>query len=991
MNVKPADTAKPYSSLPTLLPARIRQHTPGSQRRYRSQRLYQRYLRSGVFVLLALTAFASLAIEGAASSGSPLVEKSKDGITVAVGGSFLRIEIVADNVVRVAYAKDKAFFDHQSLAIEPRSGGASFHVTTGPHETTVSTARLSVRVNTRTGAVAFFDTAGRPILMEKTGGKTLTAANVQGEQTFHVRQEWVANQDESLYGLGQQHLGLMDIKNYDIDLWQHNGTVVVPFLVSSRGYGILWDNPSYTRFGDLGEFEAIPANRLFDVDGNPGGLSGSYYTGLSFDKLVATRTDPVIDIQVPGGIKGPNTSIHPDLPPEGNISVRWEGEVQAPTTGDYQFKTFSNNGVKVWVDGRQIIDHWRQGWLPWIDLARVKMEAGRRYRIKVEWTKDQGMETMRLLWKPPVPGRDTSLWSEVGKGIDYYFVYGPDLDKVVAGYRSVTGKAPMMPLWAFGLWQSRQRYNTQQESLDVLEGFRSRGIPIDNIVQDWFYWKEAAWGSHEFDPARFPDPEGWIRSIHDKYHARLMISVWPKFYEGTKNFEEMHSRGYLYEPNLREGIHDWVGHIDTFYDAFNPGARKLFWSQVERELFTKKVDGWWLDASEPDLTPTPTLEGQRSHVNPTALGTGASVLNAYSLYNSEAVYDGQRAAAPDQRVFILTRSGFTGQQRYAAATWSGDTSSTWAAMREQIPAGLGFSMSGIPYWTMDVGGFSVPARFSTQNPKPEDVDEWRELNTRWFQFGAFCPLLRPHGEYPYREMWYLGGESSQAYKTELKFDRLRYRLLPYIYSLAGDVTERDGTMMRPLVMDFRFDPKAREIPDQYMFGPALLVNPVTTYKARSRPVYLPRAAGWYDFWTGGWHAGGQTLDAPAPYDSMPLYVKAGSIVPFGPELQYTAEKPADPITLLVYAGANGSFALYEDQGLTYDYEKGAFTIIPIHWNDASRTLTIGKRNGSFPGMLTARTFNVVLISKAKPAGFSFTPPAGRTVRYSGAAVQVHLR
>jgi alpha-D-xyloside xylohydrolase len=605
---------------------------------------------------------------------------------------------------------------------------------------------------------------------------------------------------------------------------------------------------------------------------------------------------------------------------------------------------------------------------------------------------------MKLLWKTPAAESTTSLWSEVAAGIDYYFVYGPELDQVVAGYRQITGAAPMMPRWAFGLWQCRERYQTAQESLDVLAGFRSRGIPIDNIVQDWFYWRAPEWGSHEFDATRFPDPAAWIRAIHEKYHARLMISVWPKFHEGTKNFEELQARGFLYRPNLDEGIHDWTQHRYTFYDAFNPEARKLFWSQMDRELFRKGVDAWWLDATEPEVTHSPMLEDLRSHMNPTALGTGSRVLNAYPLMNSEAVYNGQRAAAPDQRVFILTRSAFAGQQRYGAATWSGDISSTWTALRKQIPAGLGFCLSGIPYWTMDTGGFAVPAKWAGRDEKSaepnrplmtaEDAEEWQELNTRWFQLSTFTPLLRVHGQFPYREMWQFGGENSPAYHAQLKFDRLRYRMLPYIYSLAGAVTQDGGTIMRALVMDFRSDARARAIADEYMFGPALLVSPVTVYQARSRQVYLPSATAWYDFWTGAPLAGGQTIEAPAPYDSIPVFARAGAIIPFGPELQYTAEKPADPILLHVYAGEDGAFTLYEDDGLTYGYEKGAFARIPIRWNDARRTLTIGRREGSFPGMLEERTFQVILVSKQKPAGFSFAPQPDRSVRYRGESIDL---
>jgi len=941
----------------------------------------RRTLLAGGFVLLV----------SAMTFGQSAVEKTDEGIMVQVGDSFLKLEVCSAEVVRVAFAKDRGFFARKSLVASPRRCEATqWNVIIRPREAVLITTKLKVKVDLTSGALSFFDQSDQPIVMEKQNGRTLTPAEVQGEKTFQVRQVWQANADEALYGLGQHQFGLMDIKGYDLDLWQRNTVVAVPFLVSSRGYGILWDNTSWTRFGDLRAFEFIPSQHLFDASGKMGGLTGTYYSGANFDRLVATRTDARVDIATPDRKEHPHTRIHPDLPATGNISIRWQGEVKAPASGDYLFQTYSNSGVKLWLNDQLVINHWRQGWLPWKDMIKVHLEVKHHYRLKLEWTRDQEEETMQLFWKTPAVNADTSLWSEVGDGIDYYFMYGPEIDQVIAGYRRISGQAPMMPRWAFGLWQCRQRYETQQQSLDIFEGFRSRNIPIDNIVQDWFYWKADQWGSHQFDPERFPDPEGWIRSIHDKYHARLMISVWPKFYPNTENAKVLRARSFLYEKNLEEGEKDWINFVYTYYDAFNPEARKIFWSQMERELFRKGVDAWWMDATEPELVHGPELEGTKTHMHPTALGSGSRVLNAYPLVNSEAVYEGQRAAAPNQRVFILTRSGFAGLQRYGTAMWSGDISATWTAMRKQIPAGLSFSLSGVPYWTMDTGGFSVPARFSRQNPTPEDVDEWREQNTRWFQFGTFVPLLRVHGEFPYREMWYFGGESHPAYQTMLKFDRLRYRLLPYIYSLAGGVTQEGSSIMRGLVMDFRTDAKAREIGDQYMFGPALLINPVTTYKARSRLVYLPKAAGWYDFWTGVAFSGGRTIDAAAPYESLPVFVKAGSIIPFGPELQYTAEKPADPITLYVYAGADGAFALYEDEGLNYNYEKGAFTRIPIQWNDSTRILTIGKREGSFPGMLSERTFEIVLVSKGKPAGFSFTPKADRSLRYGGDLVRVRL-
>jgi alpha-D-xyloside xylohydrolase len=936
--------------------------------------------------LTAITIASQLAAQSDTGTSPNVPQKLKDGIVVCVGDNFLKLEVCADDVIRVAYAKDRAFFARKSLMAGIRKDAKTkWSLKTENGGVTLATDKLQAHVDLASGAVSFFDSSGQPVLAEKKDGRTLTPVIVQGDETFHVRQQWEANADEALYGLGQQQLGLMDIKGYDLDLWQHNGTVAIPFLVSSRGYGILWDNTSYTRFGDLRQPEPIPADELFDVDGKPGGLTGSYFSGENFEHFVTNRVDAKIDIAVPSDARGANKLIHPGLPARGDVSIRWEGDVAPDETGDYTLETFSNNGIKLWVDGTLVISHWRQGWLPWWNVAKVHFETGHHYHLKLEWTKEQGMETMRLFWKTPSEETGTSLWSEVGEGVDYYFMYGPELDQVIAGYRQITGQAPMMPDWAFGLWQCRQRYKTQQESLDVLAGFRSRGIPIDNIVQDWFYWKEDQWGSHQFDPERFPDPAGWIGDIHEKYDAHLMISVWPKFYPGTENFKEMRASHFLYEPNLGEEIGDWVGHDDTFYDAFNPDARKLYWSQINANLFSKGVDAWWMDASEPDMLPTPTLEGQRTHMHPTALGTGARMLNAYPLENSEAIYEGQRGVKPDQRVFILTRSGFAGEQRYAAAVWSGDTSSTWTAMRNQITAGLGFCLSGMPYWTMDSGGFSVPARFSSG----KDFDEWCELNARWFEFCTFVPLLRVHGEFPNREMWEFGGDTSSTYQAQLKFDQLRYRLLPYIYSLAGAVTHDNGTIMRALVMDFRADTNVFNIGDEYMFGPAFLVNPVTSYQARSRPVYLPQAAGgWYDFWSGEFVAAGQTIDAPAPYDAIPLFVRAGSIIPTGPELQYTGEKPADPITIYVYAGADGTFTLYEDDGLTYKYEKGAFAEIPFRWDDTAKTLTIGQRKGSFRGMMKEHKFNVVFISKNKSVGFSFMPIADHTVEYHGKELQV---
>jgi alpha-D-xyloside xylohydrolase len=895
---------------------------------------------------------------GGGSGGDDGGTSTGGGLTLDLGSGTLKIEVCADNLIRVAFAKDAAFFSRASLTTAAKQCvPTSVVTTTEGNLTKLTTARLIVQIDNTTGAVTFLDPSGQTILSESTGGgRTLTAATVQGEATTSVRQEWAPNADESLYGLGQHQQGLLDIKGTDLDLRQYNTEVFIPYLVSSQGYGILWDNTSYTRFGDLTDAVPLP------------GVTGLYASS------------------------GESGDVNP-----GSGSVNWSGTVTPTVTGDYTFRTYSSGTIQLQVNNQTVIDHYRQGWLPSDDIAHVHLTAGTPVPIKLQWSSDISVNIVRLLWKPPVSNPTTSLWSQVADGIDYTFVYGPSLDDVVAGYRQLTGRATMMPLWAYGFWQCREHYKTAQEITDVLKGYRDRSAPIDNIVQDWQYWKEDQWGSHQFDNSRYPDPAGLIKTIHDTYHARLMISVWPKFYTTTANYTALNAKNFVYKLNVTEGKKDFVGYVFTFYDAFNADARAMYWSQINTALFSKGIDAWWMDATEPDIVEGPftslatQLDTAQKHMNPTALGSGARMLNAFALVNSQAVYEGQRAAAPNQRVFILTRNGFAGQQRYSAATWSGDITSTWTAMRKQIPAGLGFSISGMPYWTLDSGGFAVPPRFAVTTPTAADTDEWRELNTRWFEYATFLPLMRVHGQAPFREIWQFGGDTSPAYAAMLKFDRLRYRMLPYVYSLAGAVTQRAGTILRPLVMDFRTDTTAREIADQYMFGPAFLVAPVTTYKATTRSVYLPATpGGWYLFWTGAPAAGGATISAPAPFDAMPVYVRAGAIVPMGPDLQYTGEKPADPITLYVYAGADGAFTLYEDQGTTNDYENAAFSEIPLQWNDATKTLTFGERKGTFTGMLPSRTFQVVRIAAGKAVGYPSTAAPDKTVNYTGAATAIAL-
>src|SRR5208282_2792063 len=539
------------------------------------------------------------------------------------------------------------------------------------------------------------------------------------------------------------------------------------------------------------------------------------------------------------------------------------------------------------------------------------------------------------------------LSSEVADSMDYYFIYGPEFDKIIATYRELTGPAPLFGKWAYGFWQCKNRYASQAELEGIARKYRDLHIPADNIVQDWFWWNVM--GEPVFNKS-YPDPKGMIETLHkDNFH--LMISVWPYFRPGSKTYDDMDKRGFFIAKTVVLGFHP-AGM--ALYDAFNPGARKYYWNLMNQALFKIGADAWWLDTDEPE---TEDRETNILVTNKTAMGSGARYANLFPLMTTTAVYDGQRTESNDKRVFILSRSAFAGSQRNAAAVWSGDINSDWVFLRKQIPAGLNYSVSGLPYWTTDIGGFV------SGNP---DDPSYRELFIRWFQFGTLNPILRVHGtrSNDQNELWSYGPD---AQKILVSFDRLRYRLMPYIYSVAWKTTHEGYTPMRPLVMDFRSDVRAANVGNQYMYGPAILVNPVTEPSATTRRLYLP-ATKWFDFWTGTSLEGGRVIDAAAPLDRLPLFVRAGSIVPLGTDEEWASEKPADPVELRVYRGASGDFTLYEDEGDGYNYEKGIYATIPLHWDDAAQTLTIGDRQGHFPGMLETRTFRVVFVGENHGSG-----------------------
>ena len=926
-------------------------------------------------------------------------EETGDSVIVKVqqevtgGPRLVRLQVMGDKLIRVSATADSKFADPQSLIVVPQEKQIPFAVMQNGDTITVSTEEVKASVLASTGEVWFADKDGKLILQEnKGGGKTFTPIEVEGTKGYTVCQVFESPEDEAFYGLGQHQADEFNYKGKNEELFQYNTKVSVPFVVSNKNYGILLDSYSFCRFGNPNDYSQL--NRIFklyDKTGQEGALTGTYVPKKG--ETLVRRED---------SIYFENLKTIQNLPeklPLMGAKVTYEGEIEPAQTGEFKFILYYAGYVKVYLNNEPVVpERWRTAWNPNSYKFAVHLEAGKRVPLKIEWQPDGGQSYCGLRALTPVDPAEQgkqSWWSEMAKQLDYYFVVGEDMDEVISGYRTLTGKSPVMPKWAMGFWQSREKYNTQDEMLGALKGFRDRKIPVDNIVLDWNHWPENAWGSHEFDKARFPDPKAMVDSIH-AMHGRMMISVWPKFYVTTEHFKEFDKNGWMYQQSVRDSLKDWVGpgYHYGFYDAYDPDARKLFWKQMYEHYYPLGIDAWWMDASEPNVRDCTDLEYRKALCGPTALGSSTEFFNAYALMNAEAIYDGQRGVDNNKRVFLLTRSGFAGLQRYSTATWSGDIGTRWEDMKAQISAGLNFAMSGIPYWTMDIGGFCVENRYvagqkqwNATKTENADYKEWRELNARWYQFGAFVPLYRAHGQYPFREIWEIAPEGHPAYQSVVYYTKLRYNMMPYIYSLAGMTWFNDYTIMRPLVMDFTADTQVNNIGDQYMFGPSFMVSPV--YGDRSREIYFPQAEGWYDFYSGKFQPGGERKVIEAPYERIPLYVRAGAIVPFGDDIQYTDEKPADHIRLYIYQGADGEFTLYEDEGVNYNYEQGMYAMIPMKYDEATKTLVIGERQGEFPGMLKERTFTVVTVNKEKAQPFDLNAK-GVTVKYNGSEQTLKL-
>jgi alpha-D-xyloside xylohydrolase len=600
----------------------------------------------------------------------------------------------------------------------------------------------------------------------------------------------------------------------------------------------------------------------------------------------------------------------------------------------------------------------------------------------------------------------TSFKSDVGECIDYYVMFGGNADGVIAKMRDLTGQVPMFPLWTYGFWQSKERYKSQEELLDVVKKYRELKVPLDGIIQDWQYWgNNYLWNAMEFLNVEFPNPQKMVDDVH-KLNAHMIISIWNSFGPQTKQYRELEKISALMDFNTwpQSGSEKWPPNRDypsgvRVYDPYNPEARNIYWKYLKRML-ALGIDGWWMDSSEPDH-----LDFKPADLNnKTYMGSFRKVRNAFPLMTVGGVYQNQRAVDSAKRVFILTRSAFAGQQRYGANTWSGDVTSSWTALRNQISAGLNFSLTGIPHWNSDIGGF-----FLTRFPRKLNDPEYRELYARWLEFGAFCPMMRSHGADAPREIYQFGKKGDKVYDAIEKYIHLRYRFLPYIYSASWDVTANQSSMMRALVMDFPKDKNALNINDQFLFGKSLLVSPVTsamyikpvvngkdtTYAEdfstmKTKETYLPAGTAWYDFWTGEKLQGGAKVARETPIDIIPLYVKSGSIVPIGPSMQYAEEKKWDNLEIRIYTGANGKFVLYEDENDSYNYEKGIYSTIIFDWDDKKKTLTIQDRKGAFPGMLDSRSFNIVMVAANKGVGENMVAQPDRQVTYTGKKVTVKL-
>lgn len=804
----------------------------------------------------------------------------------------IRLTFLNDNAVRVEYAKEFSDTLPEWIYVNesPRTGKLTkTELQNGT--TRISAGKIKADIDRNKRAVTITDAQGRPVFT--TRDITLYSTdNPDGTRDTGAQLSWDNSADEHLYGLGQFQDGFTDIKGLSRRLTQVNTQISIPFILSNKGYGILWNNYGLTEY-------------------NPGSttvtLSRSEKAGAAREVNITTTEGARMEV------RRDNT---------------FTGVIDIPESGDYSILLDVGQKMarrhNLTIDGKTIMDQ-RNLWLPPTSSSIVTLTKGKHELSANLERGDNPTVTLKKL-----DGTST-LRSPMPAKADFTVFTGTP-DEIIASFRSATGHAPMMPEWALGYIHCRERFHSQDELLSNAAEFRKREIPVDVIVQDWQYWGKHGWNSMQFDEDAYPDPKAMVDSLHGM-DMRLMLSVWSKIDKNSPVGKEADAKGY-YIPGS-----DWI-------DFFNPEASQFYWNNFSKRLLMPyEIDAWWQDATEPE---NDDLEGRRVM---NGRYRGELFRNVYPLLVNRTVYEGCRTDMPQKRTMILTRCGFPGIQRYGAAMWTGDVGNDWETFRRQIASGLSMAASGMPWWTYDAGGFFRPGDQYTN-------DDYIQRMIRWIQAGTFMPLMRVHGFTSETEPWRYGAEAERIIGNAIKW---RYRLLPYIYSLSHKVSSEGYTMMRPLVFDYPDDKNALAVKHDYMLGGNLLILPVTEPSITSRTAYLPAAkGGWYDLYDNSHLDGGREHNINVTMENIPVYVKAGSILPMSHDKQYTGDLKDEPLEIAIYTGNDGEFSLYEDEGDNYNYENGACSTIDMKWNDKSRTLEIASRKGSYPGMNKNRKFNITV-------------------------------
>jgi alpha-D-xyloside xylohydrolase len=835
---------------------------------------------------------------------------SKDGLSIDLSEGVLNIIPLTEKSIRIQYQIGNKKEEQEFVLInKPNVPAFSLKETAASLE--LSTKSIVVTYNKKTGVLAYSDKSGNVFLSEKANTRLLKPDVIMGESCFIAEQGFESPEDEYLFGLGQFQDGFYNLKNTTRKLIQVNTQIAIPFLVSNKGYGLLWHQYGLTYFNPTSQEIILVKNSKNEGEKN------------EVEVTTTSGTQKVSQQQ----------SIY-----SGDFSVAKEGEYSIfLDLGDMDSRHL------VLIDGIDVINQ-SNLWLPPAVSKLVHLNAG-EHTVKVIC---KSTNTPSLSLK--LSNNETVFKSPNAKSLDYVVFAGNNTDEIIANYRNLTGNVPMLPKWAFGFWQCRERYTSGAHLVSTIKEFRKRNLPVDVIVQDWQYWGKYGWGVPKFDETNYPEPEKFIKETHD-LKAHFSISVWENLNKESEIAKEYLSKK-LFIPNS-----PWI-------DIYNPETQRTHWNALNKNLFAMGVDSWWMDATEPE---NDALRGKQTY-----FGLGDFYRLTYPLFVSKAVYEGQRNTNPEKRVAILTRSAFLGQQRYATINWSGDIGWDWDAYKRQIVAGLNYNLTGMPYWTTDIGGFFRPG------PTQYTDEKYHELLTRWFQWGVFNPIFRIHGYQTETEPWKYGKKVENNMRSMMN---LRYQLLPYIYSEAWQITKNNSTLMRPLVMDFNEDPTAVSTAYQYMFGKAFLIAPVTAPNVTNWDVYLPRQNAWFDFWTGRRFEGGRTISTPAPLDKIPVFVKEGSIVPMGNIIQNTSAKQEE-LEIRIYTGKDAVFTLYNDEGDNYNYEKEKHTEIPMAWSEKNQTLTLGKQIGSYKNQTAVYTMNIVWISGKQNDTIS------ETIKYVGKKVVV---